>query len=168
MTTEPVGPEKKDPETPAASEYSTFSRVAAVWIWSIFFGLNTGVTASLVGALGSLMNPYMMSAMAGGGRVFDLNAGNTFGEIMSLVLPLAYMGGITATLGSWYFLYTFFSRVVLPGVFDPSFQMEPRRAAAAMRNLRSVYFWVIAAGILRYVPEIALYLAPLIGRMGSF
>lgn len=164
MSLESVGPQKSETEPPESKEYSTFSRVAAVWIWSIFFGLNTGVTASLVGAVGSMLNPYVLSQM-NLGRSFNQPAGNPFTESIGFILPFSYLGGIVATLFSWYFLYTFFSRVVLPGVFDPTLKFSQRRAMAAMRNLRAVYFWVIAAGVLRYVPEIVIYLAPMLGRM---
>jgi hypothetical protein len=170
MFSEPVGPEKTlstpPPPEPSPDRNETlFHKAATIWLWSIFFGLNAGISASYAGALGTAFGSMMMQAMMPGAGGFNQGTAGPIGEAIAFAVPFSYLGGILATLGSWYYLYSFFSRVLLPTVFDTPLTAGSPRSRAAMRNLRSVYFWVLAAGVLRYIPEFLLHLAPVINRV---
>lgn len=160
-------PERAGPDPWAEKSDQLATKLAAVWIWTVFFGLNTGLSASYLGALGGMIgNPVLFELMGRRPGMAQLG-GTTSGEVLMLALPVIQMGGILANLGSWAFLYLYFSVFLLPAVLlrDPRGDDDRRRRIAAAA-LRRTYLLILVSGVARVLPEGLIYLLPLLGRLG--
>jgi hypothetical protein len=146
------GPQKP-PESPPLSETADrlLSKYVAVWLWTIFFGVNSGVSYNY-------LSFYIQAAQNGYGR-----PGARFPDYLGMVGPVAYGLGGVASLGAWVFLYLFFSVYLLPVVFLGTTGIsEERRRRGGAKFLNRAYVLLVVAGVLRLAPEILALVAPLL------
>lgn len=167
MTTESVGPEKtQSGPLPSLSHEQLLSRFASVWLWTIFFGLNGGLTASLMSASTTAMNPLVWEMMA---RQYGM-AGrpqNAATEFITVATPFLYVSGIILNVISWGFLYIYFSFYLIPTVIQlQPVRSEDARSKFAAWTLRWTYLCVIAGGLLRFLPELMMHIIPALTSMG--
>ncbi len=157
------------PDRPAAEPWAEkadqlATKLASVWIWTVFFGLNTGLSYSLASGLMGLMgNPMMWELMRRPG--FGPGPGGPAGEYLVMAIPACYIVGVLTNVASWAFLYLYFSLYLLPTVLirEPDGADDRRRRMAATA-LRRTYLLVIGSGLARLVPEALMYALPLLSR----
>lgn len=139
------------------------TRLAGVWIWTVFFTLNGGLTYSLLGTLhGVVQINAQGGGWAGAGRF-----GFPDPRIIRIVLPTAYAVGLLASVASWLFLYLYFVMYVVPvsllGV-RPESQELRRRLAAGWLN--RTYQFLILAALARVTPDLYYVFIPILGFLG--
>lgn len=141
-------------------------RFAAVWIWTVFFGLNGGLTYSFLGSMREVAQIGLMG-IAGRGPAWGGPNAVLGGEMMALIMPLAFSIGLVASIASWLYLYLFFSVYIVPTVFlegRPAAEDRRRRLAAAY--VARTYQLLILAALARATPDILYLFLPLIDRLG--
>ncbi|HEX8201144.1 MAG TPA: hypothetical protein VF590_11705 [Isosphaeraceae bacterium] len=152
MAMDDPGP-PKSPESPGVLESADrlLAKYAAVWLWTVFFGINTGLSSNYLAL-------YMQAAQFGLGR-----PGPRFPDYLGLVGPVAYGIGGLASAGAWIFLYLFFSVYLLPVVFlGTTGVSEERRRRGGARFLNRAYLLLLLAGVIRLAPEVLAFVAPLL------
>lgn len=158
---QPAGspPRPKDHDTTEALA----TRLAGVWIWTVFFTLNGGLTYSLLGTLREVVQINALGGGWGGAGRFGLPDPH----ILRLVMPTAYAVGLLASVASWLFLYLYFVMYVVPvsllGV-RPESQETRRRLAAAWLN--RTYQFLILAALARVTPDLYYVFMPILVSLG--
>ena len=153
----PAGPERQDAQ---------ISRLAALWIWSVFFGVNGGLSYSFLTPHGGLSGLGMFDVAFLGNR-FNPGMPGAAPQLMMLVSPFATAIGVLASVAGWVYLYMYFTGFVLPVVFlGTALPNEDRRRRRAALLLSRSYQLLILAGLARFVPELLLMLVPALSRFG--
>jgi hypothetical protein len=157
--------ESKTPPVVAEPGDPLVTRVAALWIWTVFFGLSGGLSYSFLSTGRELMMAAPM--LVGGGRGWGGFPNATGTELVMLVVPAAYAIGLLASVGAWLFLYLYFAHFVLPVVF---FAVKPlqddRRRRLAGHYLNRTYQLLLIAALARATPDLVYLLLPALGRFG--
>jgi hypothetical protein len=139
-----IGP-PKSPESPPVPEAADrlLAKYVAVWFWSIFFGLNGGLSYNYLSFFSELI-----------GRA-RFGPGPRAGDLLTAVMPIAYGLGAVANIGAWLFLYLFFSVYLLPVIFlGVTAVSEERRRRAGAKFLNRAYLLLLLAGLARLAPEV--------------
>ncbi len=157
-----IFPEKQPPppSAPPSPLDDLFTRIASLWLWTVFFLISSGLSVSFLSSLGSILSLGMA------GRPGNFGPNGPFNDMMAFVLPVIHIAGMLANVGSWAFLYLYFTVYLLPAVLlrDPN-GIDDRRRRIAASALRRTYLLTIAAGIARLLPELIIYLNPALSRM---
>ncbi len=137
------------------------TRVAAVWIWTVLFGVNGGLSYSMSQGLGLQNNPMLLNAaFRGGGGLTGPGPGL---EWIALAIPVFSLSGIVASLAAWGCLYLYFSLFLLPLVLSHEpVPPDPRRRRMAASALRRTYLLTIVAAGCRLLPDLLPYLMILV------
>jgi hypothetical protein len=146
------GPQKPS-EAPLALETADrlLSKYVAVWLWTIFFGVNSGLSYNY-------LSFFAQVAQLGLGR-----PGPRFPDYLGLIGPVAYGLGGLASIGAWVFLYLFFSVYLLPVVFLGTTGIsEERRRRDGAKFLNRAYMLLLLAGLVRLAPELLAFVAPVL------
>ena len=162
-----IFPEKQPPPPPPPPHPldDLFTKVASLWLWTVFFVVTSGLSFSFLSSLNSMLAPMFSSGWMGrGGGGAPMGGMN--GDMIAFVIPVVHIAGMIANVGSWAFLYLYFTVYLLPAVIlrDPN-GVDDRRRRIATAALRRTYLLTIAAGIARMLPELILYLGPALSRM---
>ncbi len=171
-----IVPEAPKPEPVIDHREALVARVAALWIWTVFFGINGGLTYSFLGGEGS-WSRFLMAAMGNpsygsiyGGFPYQRGGGpgNVFAlEMMSWIQVGTHTLGILASVAAWLFLYLFFASWVVPAVLIGSpLPLEPPRRRRAALYLSRTYQLLILAALARFAPEVLALVIPLLARLG--
>jgi hypothetical protein len=156
-------PEPSPPgsSAPAVSD-TLLSRFAAVWIWTVFFGVNGGLTYSFLASSHDWVAAVSISLRRTGA---PLGPGPS--ELMAVVLPAAFSLGLVASIASWVFLYLYFVTLVLPTVLvGVRGEYEERRRRLAAAYLARTYQLLILAALARATPEVLYLTLPALERLG--
>jgi hypothetical protein len=148
----------KTPETPPVLEAADriLSKYVAVWLWTIFFGLNSGLSYNY-------LSFFMQATQYNNARSYGSGPGPFPSDVLRVVVPTAYGLGAVASIGAWIFLYLFFSVYLLPVVFlGTTGVSEERRRRGGARFLNRAYLLLLVAGVIRLAPEIVTFAAPLL------
>lgn len=157
--------EPSPPPTGLDARDVLMTRVAALWIWTVFFGLNGGLSYSFISSTRDLMMAAPM--FVGGGRPRGGFPGGPSMEMAMLVVPAAYALGLLASVGGWLFLYLYFTHFVLPVVFFAiKSPHEDRRRRLAGHYLNRTYQLLLVAALARATPDLAYLLLPALSRFG--
>ncbi len=160
-----IFPEKPAPPPPPPPHPldDLFTKVASLWLWTIFFVITSGLSVSFLSSLGSLLSTSMMGRGGGG---FGGPGRSMYGDLLTYILPVVHIAGMLANVGSWAFLYIYFTVYLMPAVIlrDPN-GVDDRRRRMAASALRRTYLLTLAAGIARLLPELFLYLSPALSRI---
>lgn len=143
----------KPPESPPAFETADrlLAKVVAVWFWSVFFGLNSGLSYNYL----TFFIELLQSSRAGFG-------GPRPPDILLLVRSIAGGVGVVASFGAWIFLYLFFSAYLLPVLFvGVTAVSEERRRRAGATFLNRAYLLLLLAAVARLAPELMTFAAAL-------
>jgi len=161
-----VLPEKPAPDAWAERADQLTTKIVSVWLWTVFFGLNAGLSYSYMGALSEMFSDaFMMRGLRPDGiGQFGVSA---TGEFLITAIPLVQAIGILLNFASWAFLYVYFSLYLLPSVLvrEPAASEERRRRMAATA-LKRAYLLVIATGIARATPQLILFMLPWVTKIG--
>jgi hypothetical protein len=152
---------------PAAAEAGDplLTRAAALWIWTVFFGLSGGLSYSFLSSGRELMLAGPM--LFGGGRGWGGFPNAPGMELTILIVPAAYAIGLLASVGAWLFLYLYFAHFVLPVVlFATKPPHDERRRRLAGHYLNRTYQLLLIAALARATPDLAYLLLPALGRLG--
>lgn len=162
------GPELGKPTAPTEAAEPLAVKLAALWIWSVFFGLNGTLSYSFLGS-GSVSNfgfVQYLNAM----QPYRGNWGgpaNVASEFAAMILPVANAVGMFASIAAWLFLYFYFTGYVVPVVLlGTAIPNEARRRRAAALYLARTYQLLILAALARFTPDLMTSLLPALSRLG--
>jgi hypothetical protein len=158
---------KPAPQVPAETLLSKF---AAVWIWTVFFGVSGGLSYSFLTPLRDIVQIGMMGSNFGFRPWMGPMAGSPLGaELMTIALPVAFAVGLLASVASWLFLYLYFALYLVPVVFQGgAIPYEDRRRRLAGLYLNRTYQLVIIAALARATPDLVYLFFPLLTWLGAF
>lgn len=160
------GPELGKPTPPLEAAEPLGVKLAALWIWSVFFGLNGTLSYSFLGTSSNLgvfqyMNAFQPVRVNWGGPA------NIANEFAAMILPVAGAVGMLASIAAWLFLYFYFTGYVVPVVLlGTAIPNEARRRRAAALYLARTYQLLILAALARFTPELMASLLPAMSRFG--
>jgi hypothetical protein len=168
MMNEP-GEGSAKPAVQATGEH-LLGKFAAVWIWTVFFGVGGGLSYSFLGSLRDIVQVGMFNANFGPRGRFGPMLNTQLGsELMGLVLPIAFAVGLLASVASWLFLYLYFALYLVPVVFlGGPIGHEDRRRRLAAAYLNRTYQLVIVAALARATPDLIYLFLPLLDWLGFF
>jgi hypothetical protein len=147
---------QKPPEAPPVLETADrlLSKYVAVWLWTIFFGVNSGLSSNYLSFFAQQVSQW--------GR-FGPGPRDPISDLLRLVGSVGYGLGGLASIGAWIFLYLFFSVYLLPVVFLGTTGLsEERRRRGGAKFLNRAYVLLLVAGVIRLAPEILTFVAPLL------
>ncbi len=141
-------PNAERPDSPVeAAADRLLSKYVAVWLWTIFFGANSGVTYTY----------YSYIFRSNPGAMFG--PGSPLPPWLSEVQPTALSLSILASAAAWGYLFFFFSVYLIPVVFQrlPEAQGERRRVTSSS-FLNRAFLLLIAAWLTRILPDFVAFL----------
>lgn len=161
MDDPPPASPRTPPDCPPAS---VATPLAALWIWTVFFGLNGSLSYSFLAAIRDLTQIGLMGT--GRGLPGSLYVVPLYG-LNSTILPALFGAGLVASVGAWLSLYLYFVTFVLPVVFlQVAGPHEDRRLRLAAGYLNRTYQLLILAGLARATPEVLYLVLPALGNLG--
>lgn len=156
--------DQAQPARPASPAETTSPRWAALWIWTVFFGLNSGLSYSFLGPARDIVQTRTFGPGFRGGSFYP---GGLPVGLLEFAVPTSHLVGLLVSVAAWLFLYLYFVVYVLPVVFlGASAAPDDRRVGLACNYLNRTYQLLLIAALARATPDLVLLLAPWLSRLG--